>query len=54
MANRLHPPKDTGIKKEAPIVTDEDFEILKKFNLLDEIDKSYILGHIDAVLSKRK
>lgn len=42
------------IKKEASTVSDEGSKVFEKFNLLDEADKAYISGQIDALLSKRK
>lgn len=43
-----------GIKKEAPTEIGEGSKVFEKFSQLDEADKAYILGQIDALLSKRK
>lgn len=42
------------IKKEAPTEIGEGSKVFEKFSQLDEADKAYISGQIDALLSKRK
>lgn len=43
-----------GQKEKAPARTGEGSIIYDKFSQLDEADQAYILGQIDALLSKRQ
>lgn len=44
---------ETGEKEKAPTLSGEDSIFADKFSQLDEADKAYISGQIDALLSKR-
>lgn len=43
-----------GEKEKAPTEIGEGSKVFEKFSQLDEAEKAYILGQIDALLSKRK